>query len=121
MSDYSNVEELPSDVDVNDGSSPEDESSVKVVVESKGEVEKVDIDEETSSTADKKMSLEDMRLAGYSPLTTIFRLSVGPILSQFTGALYGIITTIWVSKAIGDKGMAAISTMNSFDGIGRAF
>lgn len=64
---------------------------------------------------------EDLRLGGSKPLKTIFKLSIGPLLSQVTNGLYGVITTIWISKACGDDGLSAVSTMNAFDGIGRAF
>ena len=64
---------------------------------------------------------EDLRLGGSKPLKTIFKLSIGPLLSQVTNGLYGVITTIWISKACGDDGLSAVSTMNAFDGIGRGF
>ena len=68
-----------------------------------------------------ELTPEDLRLGGSAPLKTIFKLSVGPLLSQVTNGLYGVITTIWISKACGDDGLSAVSTMNAFDGIGRAF
>ncbi|OHS99003.1 MatE family protein [Tritrichomonas foetus] len=61
------------------------------------------------------------RLGGKPPLKTILSLLLGPVLSQVTNALFGIVTTIWVSKAIGIDGVSSIATMNAFDGIGRAF
>lgn len=64
---------------------------------------------------------EDRKLGGHRPLITICRLSVGPMLSQVTNALYGIITTIWISKACGEDGLSAVSMMNAFDNIGRSF
>lgn len=64
---------------------------------------------------------EDKKLGGYPPLKTIFRLSAGPLLSQVTNGMYGIITTIWISKACGDDGLSAVSAMNAFDNIGRSF
>ena len=68
-----------------------------------------------------KMTDEARRLGSRPPLSTIVILSVGPLISQITGSLYGIVNTVWVSKAIGDKGMTAISTYNNFDTIGRSF
>ena len=65
--------------------------------------------------------LEHFRLAGRSPLSTIGHLSMGPMVSQVVGALYSIIDTIWVARACGDRGMAAVSTYNCFDNIGRSF
>lgn len=64
---------------------------------------------------------EDRKLGGHAPLVTLFRLCVGPLLSQVTNALFGIITTIWISKACGTDGLSAVSMMNAFDGIGRSF
>ncbi|EAY14269.1 MatE family protein [Trichomonas vaginalis G3] len=46
---------------------------------------------------------------------------MGPMVSQVIGALYSIVDTIWVAKACGDRGMAAVSTYNCFDNIGRSF
>ncbi|OHT06211.1 MatE family protein [Tritrichomonas foetus] len=70
---------------------------------------------------DDKHQLEHYRLAGRKPLITVLILSVGPLLSQITSALYGVVATIWVSKAIGEKGMTAISTYTAFDNIARSF
>lgn len=67
------------------------------------------------------MSDEARRLGSRGPLKTIILLSVGPLISQITGSMYGIVNTVWISKAIGDKGMTAISTYNNFDTIGRSF
>ena len=38
-----------------------------------------------------------------------------------SSALFGFVDSIWVSKAIGTKGLAAVSTYTPFDNIGRAF
>ena len=69
----------------------------------------------------KGMNESDKKLGGYPPLITILRLSVGPLLSQVTNALFGMIITIWVSKALGEEGVSAVSTMNAFDNMGRSF
>lgn len=69
----------------------------------------------------KKSAAEHYRLAGRKPLLTVLLLSIGPLLSQITSALYGIVSTIWVSKYIGEIGMTSISTATAFDNIGRAF
>lgn len=65
-----------------------------------------------------ELTPEDIKLGGSPPLKTIFKLSVGPLLSQVTNGLYGIIISIWISKTIGEDGLSAVSTMNAFDGIG---
>lgn len=69
----------------------------------------------------RELTEEDIRLGGKPPLQTIILLSVGPLISQLTNALYGIINSIWISKAIGDSGLTAISAYANFDVIGRAF
>lgn len=81
--------------------------------------ESLNPDEERRSR--RKFTPEDRKLGGHPPLVTIFRLCVGPLLSQVTNALFGIITTIWISKACGTDGLSAVSMMNAFDGIGRSF
>lgn len=69
----------------------------------------------------EKAADEHYRLGGRPPLWTILVLSFGPILSQESSALFGFVDSIWVSKAIGTKGLAAVSTYTPFDNIGRAF
>jgi Na+-driven multidrug efflux pump len=54
-------------------------------------------------------------------LRTILYLSIGPTLAQFANAIFAILTTLWIGRAIGDDGLSAMSTMNAFDGIGRSF
>ena len=61
------------------------------------------------------------RLGGSPPLKTILKLMVGPVIVQVTGAMYGIISTMWVSKAIGPLGVSAVFAYTAFDNIGRAF
>lgn len=76
---------------------------------------------DTDQSKEDKHEKEHYRLAGRPPLMTILVLSVGPILSQITSALYGVVATIWVAKAVGEKGLTAISTYTAFDNIGRSF
>lgn len=64
---------------------------------------------------------EYIRLGSKTPLKTILYLSVGPLISHVTNAVYGIVNTIWVARACGDDGLASISTYNNFDTIRRAF
>lgn len=77
--------------------------------------------ESPTTTKKRVFTPEDRKLGGSKPLLTILKMSVGPLLSQVTNALYGIITTIWISKACGEDGLSAVSMMNAFDGIGRGF
>ena len=69
----------------------------------------------------KTHAADNYRLGGRKPLVTILALMGGPVLLQVCGALYGIISTMWVSKAIGNIGVTAISAYSTFDNIGRAF
>lgn len=69
----------------------------------------------------RELTEEDIRLGGSPPLKTLCFLSTGPLISQVTSALYGVINTIWISKALGDSGLTAISTYQNFDTIGRSF
>lgn len=64
---------------------------------------------------------EIYRLAGRKPLITILHLMVGPVISQVTGALYGILNSIWVSKKLGEQGLSAVATEITLEGIGKAF
>ena len=64
---------------------------------------------------------EDKRLGGSPPLKTIVTLSSGPLISQMASAFYGLINTIWISRAIGEMGMSAISAYQNFDTLGRCF
>ncbi|EAY03031.1 hypothetical protein TVAG_143310 [Trichomonas vaginalis G3] len=64
---------------------------------------------------------EIYRLAGSPPLITILKLMIGPLCSQITSAMYGIINSIWISKYLGDIGMAAVATDIAWEGIARGF
>lgn len=64
---------------------------------------------------------ENYRLAGRKPLITLVLLAIGPLISQFVSSLYGIVATIWVSRALGETGMAAVSLFTNLDNVGRAF
>lgn len=76
---------------------------------------------EEEEPPEPKMNLEHYRLAGMTPLKTIGYLSSGPIIAQVAGALKGIISTIWISSALGEIALAAISTIGVFDSISRSF
>ena len=71
--------------------------------------------------SDNLQNDEVMRLAGNPPLKTLLTLMVGPLASQITSALYGIINTIWISKYVGEIGMSAVATDIAWEGIARAF
>lgn len=76
---------------------------------------------EVKSLQPRVMTQAELRLGGDRPLKTIGKLMIGPVILQITGALYGIISTMWVSRAIGPKGVTAISTYTTFDNIARSF
>lgn len=66
-------------------------------------------------------SNEIYRLAGRPPLKTLLLLSIGPLCSQITSVLYGIINTIWISKYVGEVGMSAVAIDVVWELTGRAF
>lgn len=78
-------------------------------------------EENAATEVNDKNKEEIYRLAGRKPLITILHLMVGPVISQVTGALYGIINSIWVSKKFGSQGLSAVATEITLEGIGRAF
>ena len=76
---------------------------------------------ENSNTNSPNQNDENYRLAGRPPLITLVLLAIGPLISQSVSSLYGIVATIWVSKALGEKGMTAVSLFTNIDTVGRAF
>ena len=64
---------------------------------------------------------EIQRLAGRTPLKTILILSVGPVMSQIVGALFGMLGSLWCSHVIGEEALGAIGLEICFEGMGRAF
>ena len=72
-------------------------------------------------TEKPKQSAEHERLAGRRPLKTVLLLAIGPVLSQLANSVFMLINQLWVARALGDSGLAAISTYNAFDATGRAF
>ena len=58
---------------------------------------------QTTRPGERELTEEDIRLGGKPPLQTVCLLSSGPLISQVTNSLYGIINTIWISKALGDS------------------
>lgn len=102
----SHIEPLLDNNDHHDGDKKDDASITK---------------QKTTVPEQRDLTEEDIRLGGKPPLQTICFLSVGPLISQLTSALYGIVNSIWISKAIGDSGLTAISAYANFDIIGRAF
>ncbi|KAK8840256.1 hypothetical protein M9Y10_031201 [Tritrichomonas musculus] len=78
-------------------------------------------DDEINPKTGKKKKDENYRLGGRPPLLTLIVLALGPLISQFVSSMYGIVNTYWVSKALGEKGMAAVSLFANLDSLGRAF
>ena len=81
----------------------------------------IDIEKEKAMEDDNTLTDEDKRLGGSPALKTTLVLSAGPLISQIASALYGIINTIWISRALGEIGMSAISTYQNFDTFARSF
>lgn len=53
---------------------------------------------------------EVKRLAGDRPLKTLMKLMIGPLCSQLSSAILGIINYILISKYIGEVGTSAVAT-----------
>lgn len=68
-----------------------------------------------------EISGEEKRLGGSSPLITVLVLSIGPFISQTVQALYGMVNLYWVSRGIGDKGIAVFGATYLLDFITIAF
>lgn len=78
--------------------------------------------EETEPTVvEEKNKEENYRLAGRPPLKTLLILGIGPFISQMVSGMYGVVASMWVAKAMGEQGMAAISLYTNLDNVGRAF
>ena len=96
-------------------------SSVKDSTSEKDKLQDViENENQEEKPADKKKD-KDYLLGGRKPLITVMDLSSGPIISQLINSFYGIITTFYLSMAVGDKGLSALSTYAIFDSVGRAF
>lgn len=85
------------------------------------EQSRVDAENPEKAKPEELCSDEDLRLGFYSPLSTLFRLVGGPILSQITSACYGLVDSMWISKSIGEIGLTATSTSYTVDYAGLAF
>ena len=83
-----------------------------------------DIEEIKDNAEEEKPEViedEHWRLGGRKALKTLMTLLIGPFISQVVSAFYGVIDSMWVAKALGTKGVSAISLYTNLDGIGRAF
>jgi Na+-driven multidrug efflux pump len=63
---------------------------------------------------------EHYRLGGRPPLPTLASLMFGPLISQFVQGIYGVVTSMWMARAMGDLGMSAISVFQNLDNMSRA-
>lgn len=112
MSDSASLSQNEEEIQVNDTEQREAVND--------GEIE-INANEEDQEENKSPTKPENYRLGGRKPLPTILSLMGGPVLLQICGAAYGIVSTMWVSKAVGTVGVTAISLYSSFDTIGRAF
>lgn len=60
---------------------------------------------------------EQYRLGGRSPLITLFALLAGPLLSQLTNSIYGLVDSLWISKTHGNFGQNVTASIYLFDEI----
>ena len=91
---------------------------------SKPSGENIDDQNENKPTGGNKKGKnqkEKYRLGGKKPLQTLLILLVGSLVSQVVNGLYGVVSSMWVARALGDIGMSAISLYSNLDMIGRAF
>jgi len=82
-------------------------------------------------TAEKEIGADDIinddcseeyiRLYKPTPLKTITHQSYGPMLSQITSGMYGMVDSIWISKFIGEIGLTAVATVFVIDYCAIAF
>lgn len=91
-------------------------------INSNTEEEEFNSQSNSHSSIDSKALAKDQhyRLNGRTPLKTILYLSFGPVISQLSTSLFGIIDTMWISRCLGPQAMASIATFTSFDNIGRS-
>lgn len=59
-----------------------------------------------SQREDKSSTIEVFETNG--ELKSLFLLSLGPFIAQLSQGFYGLVNTIWVAKALGNDGVAAI-------------
>ena len=71
--------------------------------------------EEEEEEIIKLTSDEHQRLGGYPPLNTIISQSSGPLISQLTMGLYGVVDSMWITNIIGEIGLAAVSASMVID------
>lgn len=64
---------------------------------------------------------EVRRLSGRPPLITLLTFIIGPLCSNVTQTLYGVINGIWISRYVGEDGLAAIASEVTFEGVCRSF
>ena len=73
------------------------------------------------ATVEGEKDEESIRLGGKPPLKTLFSLLVGPLLSQFTNSVYGLVVSLWVSKSHGNFGLQVLASIFLFDYITFSF
>jgi Na+-driven multidrug efflux pump len=83
------------------------------------EMEKLEVEDDDK--IEEKQDLKNYLLGGRPPLKTLLDISAGPIVGQLINATYGIVTTFYISRAVGSKGLSALSTYAVFDSMGRSF
>ena len=99
MSDSASLSQNEEEIQVNDTEQREAVND--------GEIE-INANEEDQEENKSPTKPENYRLGGRKPLPTILSLMGGPVLLQICGAAYGIVSTMWVSKAVGTVGVTAI-------------
>ena len=65
----------------------------------------------TSQQKSEEQNEEDKRLGSRNPITTVFALSVGPLISQLCQSFYGVIDSFWVAKALESSDIAVFGAV----------
>lgn len=89
-----------------------DSANDKIVdSQSTGDTQNQEIDDACEDFSAVEMeTAEQRKLGGKPPLRTIISLCGGPLISQFTSAMYGLANSMWVSKYVGTLGLAVMSS-----------
>jgi Na+-driven multidrug efflux pump len=64
---------------------------------------------------------EHLRLGSHRALPTLRLLSIGPLISNFIGSAYGVVTSIWIDMAMGTTGIAGMTTFGNLESCAAGF
>lgn len=91
------------------------------LIDGKGVTNALEEENTQNLTHVNKNQEEIHRIAGRPPLVTLLVLAIGPLFSQVTSTLYGVINSLWIKKYIGEDGLGAVALEITFEGVCRSF